>query len=119
MNQTLDIIRRLRALPMTQAEISRHTGISQSRICRWEAGKIPVGADDALNLQRLLAAETIGASPAQAATETIAKVATPESVLRAGRVRRRSERRVQRQRTDSDRRAIGGPPYQINEVGEA
>ena len=69
MNQTLDIIRRLRALPMTQAEISRHTGISQSRICRWEAGKIPVGADDALNLQRLLAAETTGASPAHAAAE--------------------------------------------------
>jgi transcriptional regulator with XRE-family HTH domain len=54
MSKTIDIIRRLRALPMTQAEISRKTGIPQPRVCRWEAGNIPVGADDALRLQDLL-----------------------------------------------------------------
>lgn len=55
MSKTIDIIRRLRALPLTQAEISRRTGIPQPRICRWEAGNIPVGADDALRLAELLA----------------------------------------------------------------
>lgn len=54
MSKTIDIIRRLRALPLTQAEISRRTGIPQPRICRWEAGNIPVGADDALRLADLL-----------------------------------------------------------------
>lgn len=54
MTTTIDIIRQLRALPMTQAEIARRTGIPQPRICRWEAGNIPVGADDALKLRELL-----------------------------------------------------------------
>ncbi|MGB4059595.1 MAG: helix-turn-helix transcriptional regulator [Burkholderiaceae bacterium] len=41
-------------MPLTQAEISRRTGIPQPRLCRWEAGQIPVSADDALKLQALL-----------------------------------------------------------------
>ena len=63
MSTTIEIIRQLRALPMTQAEIARRTGIPQPRICRWEAGNIPVGADDALKLRELLD----GAEPANSA----------------------------------------------------
>lgn len=59
------------------------------------------------------------ASIAQAATESIAAEAAPVNALRAGRVRRLAERRMQRQRTDGDRRAIIGHPYQINVAGEA
>lgn len=55
MSKTIEIIRRLRALPMTQSEIARRTGIPQPRICRWEAGNIPRGADDSLKLADLLA----------------------------------------------------------------
>lgn len=39
---------------LTQMDISRRTGIPQSRVSRWEAGAVPAGADDALALQRLL-----------------------------------------------------------------
>lgn len=70
MTTTIEILHQLRALPMTQAEISRKTGIPQPRICRWDAGNIPVGADDALKLQALL----IGSSGKtnQPATENVA-----------------------------------------------
>ena len=54
MNTTLDILRKLRAIPMTQTEIAKRIGIPQTRVCRWEAGKVPAAADDALRLQRLL-----------------------------------------------------------------
>ena len=37
----------------TQSEISRLTGISQSKLSRWEAGDIAAGADDALKLLAL------------------------------------------------------------------
>lgn len=66
MSKTIDILRRLRALPLTQAEISRRTGIPQPRICRWEAGNIPVGADDALRLAELLATSEPNPPPAPA-----------------------------------------------------
>lgn len=79
MSKTLDILRQLRALPLTQAEISRRTGIPQPRICRWEAGNIPVGADDALRLADLLAESgflkkqaVVPANKAQAAINNVA-----------------------------------------------
>lgn len=34
----------------SQSEIARRTGISQSKLSRWEAGEIAAGADDALKL---------------------------------------------------------------------
>lgn len=55
MTSTLTILQRLRSMPLTQAEISRRTGIPQPRLCRWEAGQVPASADDALRLQALLA----------------------------------------------------------------
>ena len=54
MRTTLDILKSLRALPMTQTEIAKRIGIPQARVCRWEAGKVPASADDALKLQQLL-----------------------------------------------------------------
>jgi len=60
---TLDILKRLRALPMTQTQIAKRIGCSQARMCKWEAGKVPAGADDALKLQALLAEMTVPAAP--------------------------------------------------------
>ena len=54
MNTTLNILRTLRAMPMTQTEIAKRIGVPQARICRWEAGHVPAAADDALKLQHLL-----------------------------------------------------------------
>lgn len=47
-NEILAILRTEHHL--TQREIEQNTGISQSRICRWEAGQVAAGADDALRL---------------------------------------------------------------------
>jgi transcriptional regulator with XRE-family HTH domain len=49
MAQIQDVIRRLRAT-LSQSEISRRTGIAQSKISRWEAGKVASGAEEALKL---------------------------------------------------------------------
>jgi transcriptional regulator with XRE-family HTH domain len=43
----------LRAVPLSQTEISRLTGIPQPRISRWEAGQVPRSVDDVLKLQAL------------------------------------------------------------------
>ncbi len=50
MDTTHDLIKKLRASGLSQMEISRRTGIPQSRVSRWEQGTTPVGADDALRL---------------------------------------------------------------------
>lgn len=135
MTKTIDIIRKLRSLPMTQAEISNLTGIPQPRICRWEAGSIPVGADDALKLQTLLSEKT-SERPAQAhakvehvATETVAPApinTADTGSLRVGTVRRHAERRAEEANrrakeaaAERDRRAKGGPPFQSLETGVA
>lgn len=41
---------------MSQSEIARRTGVSQSKLSRWEAGEVAAGADDALRLVALAAA---------------------------------------------------------------
>lgn len=38
---------------LSQSEISRRTGISQSKLSRWEAGDVASGAEDALKLVAL------------------------------------------------------------------
>jgi len=55
MSKISEIIKRLRAEPfsLSQTEIERRTGISQSRISRWENGDAAAGADDALKLVAL------------------------------------------------------------------
>lgn len=53
MTCTIDILRKLRAVPLSQSEISRLTGIPQPRLSRWEAGQVPRIADDVLRLQAL------------------------------------------------------------------
>lgn len=90
MSTTIEILHRLRAMPMTQAEISRKTGIPQPRICRWEAGNVPVGADDALKLQALL--HDSAAQPATAAVAPAAESIQPDA-MRSGLVRRHDNRR--------------------------
>ena len=47
------IVKSLRASGLSQSEIARLTGIPQPRLSRWEAGKAPVSADDALRLAEL------------------------------------------------------------------
>lgn len=54
MTRTKDIIDALTSqYGLTQADITRHTGIPQPRMSRWAAGLIPPGADDALKLASL------------------------------------------------------------------
>ncbi len=55
MSKITEIIKYLRAEPigLSQMEIERRTGISQSRISRWENGDVAAGADDALKLMAL------------------------------------------------------------------
>ena len=55
MSNISEIIKRLRAEPfsLSQTEIERRTGISQSRISRWEKGDVAAGAEDALKLVAL------------------------------------------------------------------
>jgi transcriptional regulator with XRE-family HTH domain len=63
MTQLQTVIRQLRA-SLSQSEIARRTGIAQSKISRWEAGKIAAGAEEALKLvdleRRLRKATTKG-----------------------------------------------------------
>ena len=56
MSATVELVKKLRAFGLSQSEISRRTGIPQPRVSRWESGDVPVGADDALKLQALVAA---------------------------------------------------------------
>lgn len=55
MSKIAAIINGLRAQPfgLSQAEISRRTGIPQPRISRWGSGDVAAGADDALKLMAL------------------------------------------------------------------
>lgn len=55
MSKITEIIKTLRSEPfgLSQMEIERRTGISQSRISRWENGDVAAGADDALKLVSL------------------------------------------------------------------
>lgn len=53
MGNMQDLLRRLRDRGLTQTEIARRTGIPQPRISRWEGGRAPAGADDALKLLKL------------------------------------------------------------------
>lgn len=53
MSETTNLIKEIRSRGLSQAEISRRTGIPQPRISRWEAGRTPDGADDALKLAEL------------------------------------------------------------------
>lgn len=54
MSKTQDDIALLRK-HMTQTEIARRTGISQSRLSRWESGRIPDSVEDARKLSALAA----------------------------------------------------------------
>lgn len=49
-----EIIVRLRARGLSQAEIGRRVGCPQPRISRWEAGNAPSSVDDSLRLKALL-----------------------------------------------------------------
>jgi len=52
MSKVTEIIQRLQQT-LSQAEISKKTGISQSKISRWSSGPPTAGADDALKLHAL------------------------------------------------------------------
>jgi putative transcriptional regulator len=118
-------------LGVTQEALAVEMGCTQGNIGHYERGQtVPPEA-----AKRLITfAQSLGhsitfndiympelakapASPAQAATESIAVEAAPVNALRAGRVRRLAERRLQRQRGDGDRRGIN--LSQLNVAGEA
>ena len=52
MSKVTEIILRLQ-MSMSQSEISRKTGIAQTKISRWASGASAAGADDALKLLAL------------------------------------------------------------------
>lgn len=47
------VLRDLKASGLTQIEISRQTKIPQPRLSKWDAGRYPASADDALKLLEL------------------------------------------------------------------
>ncbi len=55
MSKVTEIIKGLTTGPaaLSQSEIARRTGISQSRISRWGAGDVPASLDDAAALHEL------------------------------------------------------------------
>ncbi|MEZ2293077.1 helix-turn-helix domain-containing protein [Variovorax sp. RCC_210] len=53
MSKTVEIIKRLRSRGLSQSEISRRTGVAQTRLSRWEGGAVAAAADDVLKLQDL------------------------------------------------------------------
>jgi predicted transcriptional regulator len=57
MSKVTEIIKALTTGPdaLSQSEIARRTGISQSRISRWGAGEVPSSLDDAAALHALAA----------------------------------------------------------------
>lgn len=55
MSQMNVILGRLRSARLSQAEISRRTGIPQPRLSKWWNGRAPRSADDVLALARLAA----------------------------------------------------------------
>ena len=63
MDKIKDAIQSLRRT-LSQSEIARRTDIAQPKISRWESGKIPAGASDALKLIKL-AAEIDAPTPAR------------------------------------------------------
>lgn len=68
---TQALIKRLRAMGLSQSEIARRSAIPQPRLSRWENGEVAAGADDALRLQALEAelARLTGAHPRRRATD--------------------------------------------------
>jgi len=60
---TTELLRALRDIGLSQSEIARRTQIPQPRLSRWEAGDVPVGADDALKLRALYAVLVTPAEP--------------------------------------------------------
>jgi transcriptional regulator with XRE-family HTH domain len=54
MSSTLELLKRLRGMKLSQSEISRRTGIAQPKLSRWEAGEVPDSADHALKLLKLV-----------------------------------------------------------------
>lgn len=51
MTKTHELLMSLLGSGLSQAEISKQTGIPQSRLSRWEDGLIPIGAEYALKLR--------------------------------------------------------------------
>lgn len=54
MSKTVSIIKQLRSAGLSQSEIARRTGVSQTRISRWESGRVGDAADAVLRLKELL-----------------------------------------------------------------
>ena len=53
MTTTIELIKGLRDMGLTQTAIAKKTGISQPMLSRWEAGEVPDSAADALRLRTL------------------------------------------------------------------
>lgn len=68
---TQALIKRLRALGLSQSEIARRSRIPQPRLSRWENGEVAAGADDALRLLALEAdlAAKAGTHPRRRASD--------------------------------------------------
>ncbi len=54
MNGVVELLKALRERGLSQAEITRRTGVPQPRLSRWGSGDVPAAASDVLKLQQLL-----------------------------------------------------------------
>ena len=80
MSRISEVIKRLRAMPMSQSQIARITGIPQARISRWESGKAAMrSADSALVLYELLLKKEEQAARKQGAATPPSTPATKEA----------------------------------------
>lgn len=66
MLSTTQVLLALRRRGLSQSELSRQTGIPQSRLSRWERGQVPPALDDDQKLRRLLGAAEAAPDLAQA-----------------------------------------------------
>ena len=66
MQSTASILQALKARGLSQCEITRRTGVPQSRLSRWQRGLVPPALEDDLKLRRLHAelVEGVKAEPA-------------------------------------------------------
>lgn len=90
MSKISEIIKQIRSGPdgLSQMEIERRTGISQSRISRWENGDVAAGADDALKLVDLHTDIMRNRQPAPQHTKP-----SDPNAMRDGHTRRNETRR--------------------------
>jgi transcriptional regulator with XRE-family HTH domain len=121
MSSTHELLKRLRAMGLSQSEIARRTGIAQPKLSRWESGEVPDSADHALKLLKLVT--ELGTPAPQEPSEAPASAAdayAPAQEETVKRLEAATKPLLKRRRTDRegpgarDERHRGGHPDSVN-----